>query len=86
MDCNCCWERVVLKQWMGVETSYGKFLCQYMLYFNQGFGIAVLGQNKDKIADRTAEQSLPCAVLPGLEKLDFVHTRDFLSVMLPNLN
>lgn len=49
MDCNCCWERVVLKQWMGVETSYGKFLCQYMLYFNQGFGIAVLGHIKTKL-------------------------------------
>lgn len=49
MDCNCCWEGVVLKQWMGVETSYGQFLCQYMLHFNQSFGITVLGHIKTKL-------------------------------------
>lgn len=44
------------------------------------------GTYKDRAADRAAERSLPCAVLPGLEKLDLVQTRGPLSVMFPNLN
>lgn len=53
---------------MGLETSHGQCLCQYVLRVSERFETTVLGNIKTELLMKLAEKSFPTTVLDWFGK------------------
>lgn len=72
---------------MGLETSHGQGLCQYVLHASETFETTVLGNMKTELLMKLAELLLPTTVLDWFGKEGLNKTRgSSLTLMSPNLS
>lgn len=72
---------------MGLETSHGQCLCQYVLCASERFETTVLGNTKTELLMKLAEKLFPTTVLDWFGKDGLHKNRGYsLSLMSSNLS